>query len=144
MPELKTVSLMAVSTSLANGEEDYGVFEFVAVENMKIVGCNFVREGATGCLTWATVQRSGNNHFMGEYDEEYQSITDDAVMFATKMDNHVTAANMSPGIKSHVQFLPSGDYFPLEKGERIYVSWKRKNSDGSSHRIVVQVALYYR
>lgn len=90
-----------------------------------------------------TIARSGNVHLAGEYEDDYTLTTDDAPLFATKMDNHPTTASESPGVKNDFQMLPSGRYFALEKDERIWLHSHIKNNDTSSHAIVAQAILYY-
>lgn len=144
IPKVKTVVLNADMSNLGATSEDEGTFEYVAQEDMKIIGATMVREGATFSAVWATVSRSGNLHFAGEYLTANILTSDDQPLFCFMSANHSSAGFDNPGWKDQTQMLPSGDYFDLEEGERIYVQYKRKNNDASSHAIVVQVILFYK
>lgn len=131
-------------TNLAATSEDTGTFEYVAQEAMKIIGAAMVREGATYSAVHASLNRSGNCHFAGEYTADNILTTDDGSLFNFQSSNHSNAGFDGPGWKNKEIMLPAGDYFDLEEGERVYVQYKRKNNDSSSHAIVVQMILYYK
>lgn len=129
--------------SIAAGITETSSTEYIAPENMHIIGCAFGKtENSSGGQCITSVQRSGQYREVGSYVPEWAMESDDFVFFVwRKMSESGTGI---PSQASELQMLPDGSYFWLEKGERIYVHNSTKNNHGSSgYEFAFDVILYY-
>jgi len=144
MPELKTVIISSKDEgdSLAAGATAFFNRELVAEENMHIVGFMFYGTLATNVDINMTVLRSGTGRIFGAYAADYRVATEHGVLSA--FHSHCGATDAGEGSENvHHHMLPSGTYFFVEKGERIYFAGQLRNNDSATHTVKAQVCIYY-
>lgn len=141
IPKIYTALISGANTLVANGAEDDETVEYIATEDMKIIGCALGNINAAKCLSHMTVARSGNQRMLFEYNSP-RVITDaDEPLFGTRLAFEDPSNNTD--FCSKEWMLPSGSWFELEEGERIYLHSHFKNNDASSHTFKSQALLYY-
>lgn len=116
--------------------------EFIAAEDMYMVGCAFGKTQSTsGGQCILTLCRSGTQVFVGSYDIETEMESDDFILFVWReMGQEVTSM---PPNASQLQILPFGTYFFVEKGERIYLHASVKNNGAAPLNFAHDAILYY-
>ena len=142
MAKLKTKLLADTSTSMAAAATLSETVEYIAEEDMKIVGCAFGMINAAKTLTHATLARSGNQRTLYEYNTPRVIQDTDQAMFGTRLSNPDPSDEMP--YCSWELMLPSGEYFDVEEGERFYFHTHKKNNDTSSHVMLTQALVYYK
>jgi len=117
--------------------------EFLAPENMHIIGCAFGKtENAGGGQGIFVLQRSGTYRELGSYELASEMESDDFPLFAWR--NSANDVEEIPADASSFQTLPDGSYFYLEKGERIYVHISVKNASAAgNYFFAADCILYY-
>lgn len=128
--------------NLAAGVTDRTTLEFVASENMYIIGCSFGKSGATSggqCIT--SIARTGVYKEVGSYTADEIFISDDGVLF--HWSTLAQDVDLMPLACSELQMLPDGAYFFLEKGERLYKHNSTKNNHPSGALNFGETALLY-
>lgn len=112
---------------LAAGVTSRDTLEFVASEDMYIIGCSFGKAGATSggqCIT--SITRTGVYKEIGSYTAAEVFTSDDGVLF--HWSSLAEDVDLMPLECSELQILPDGSYFFLEKGERLYKHNSSKNN----------------
>lgn len=142
MAKLYTALIKGAAIVQANGTEGDETVEFIATEDMKIVGCALGNINAAKMLFHMTVSRSGNQRMLYEYNSPRVIDDTDEPLFGTRLAFEDPSNNTD--FCSKEIMLPSGDYFELEEGERIYLHTHAKNNDASSHTWLSQALLYYK
>lgn len=129
--------------ALAAGVTDRSSTEYVAPENMYIVGCSFGKAGnASGNQGIMSIARGGTYKEMGSYTDGEQFISDDGFMFHW---SHFGAdgTEISQECDKTIM-LPDDSYFFLEQGERLYMHLSAKNNHATvEYSYGGSAALYY-
>lgn len=116
--------------------------EFLAPENMYIIGVNFGKtQNASGGQSISVLQKSGTYREIGSYVDGTELNSDDFPLFASRhMADTVTGL---PPRATDYQMLPDGSYFYLEKGERIYYHNSTKNGSAGNFFYGIDCIIYY-
>jgi len=128
---------------LAAGVTETTSVEFLAPENMYIIGCAFGKtENAGGGQGIFVLQRSGTYRELASYVDASEMESDDFPLFVWR--NSANDVEEIPADASSFQTLPDGSYFFLEKGERIYVHVSVKNASAAGNfYFAADCILYY-
>lgn len=141
--EVHTKIIHKIVGSLGSGITDRSSTEFVAPENMYIIGVGFGKAansgGGQGIMS---IARGGTYKEMGSYTGGEEFVSDDGLMFHWS-SNSLTVEEL-PLECSRTHMLPDGDYFFLEKGERVYMHNSSKNASAAgTFSFGATAVLYY-
>ena len=143
MPKLKTTLMLTTEESIAASGTVEGQDELVAEEDMKIVGVSFHAVHTQDGNTYLTLQRGGQLRMLNNYQDGFEAVDSDEQIAGTRITMH-GEPQTSTGAKGETIFMfPSGCYFEVEEGERIYLNWRLQNDDTNTHTMLGQCLIYW-
>lgn len=139
--DVKTLVFWQGDDSMAPSAYEDATDEYVATENIQVIGASFIGTRCSGSRLQALVSRSGmwkepNTYGVGRLDSDDQTMF--RYVYLVAEDDIFTAEGNA------WQMLPDGCEFEVEKGERIYMHSRLQNIHASgTYGMAITVLVFY-